>query len=133
MSNPVELHSNLLFTERRKTVSTLICLIANNRVTRNIDPDEALRYFSWSRFAVIAVAYTAVVFWLELAKDGPFILSPKNDRSIAKVLLAHAQRRSPRPRCTWAESSMRVLLSGSEIFRVQAGLILWERVTCATT
>jgi hypothetical protein len=71
-------------------VPTLICLIANNRVTRNIDPDEALRYFSWSRFAVIAVVYTAVVFWLELAKDGPFILSPKNDRSIAQVFLAHA-------------------------------------------
>lgn len=88
--DPIELHSNLSFTERRKTVSTLICLMANNRVTRNIDPDEALRYFSWSRFAVIAVVYTAVVFWLELAKDGPFIFSPKNDRSIAKGFLAHA-------------------------------------------
>ncbi len=67
----------------------LIMLIANDRITRNIDPDEALRNFSWSRFAVIAVVYTAAVFWLELAKDGPFILSRKNDRSIAQVFLAH--------------------------------------------
>ncbi len=68
----------------------LITFIANDRVGRNIDPDEALRYFSWSRFAVIAVVYTAVVFWLELAKDGPFILSRKNERSRLQVLLAHA-------------------------------------------
>ncbi len=68
----------------------LIILMANDRVTRNIDPDEALRYFSWSMVAVIAVVYTVFVFWLELAKDGPFILSRKNARSRLQVFLAHA-------------------------------------------
>lgn len=68
----------------------LIILMANDRVTRNIDPDEALRYFSWSMVAVVAVVYTAFVFWLELAKDGPFILSRKNARSRLQVFLAHA-------------------------------------------
>ena len=33
-------------------------------------------------------------------------------------ILLDCQRRSPQPRCPWAESSMRVLLSGNEIFRV---------------
>lgn len=56
----------------------------------NIDPDEVLRYFSWARFAAVAVVYSAVVFWTELAKDGPFIFSRKNARSTPQVLLAHA-------------------------------------------
>jgi hypothetical protein len=56
----------------------------------NIDPDEVLRYFSWSRFAILAVIYSAAVFWIELAKDGPFIFSNRNTRSEAQVLLAHA-------------------------------------------
>ena len=68
----------------------LIILIANDQVPRNIDPDEALRYFSWSTFAVIAVVYTSFVFWLELAKDGPFIFSRGNARSRVQVFLAHA-------------------------------------------
>ena len=55
----------------------------------NIDPDEVLRYFSWARFAILAVVYSVVVFWIELAKDGPFILSSKNSRSKAQVWLAH--------------------------------------------
>jgi hypothetical protein len=56
---------------------------------RNIDPDEVLRYFSWARYAIVAVVYTAFVFWLELAKDGPFILSSKNTRSKLQVFEAH--------------------------------------------
>jgi hypothetical protein len=56
----------------------------------NIDPDEVLRYFSWTRFAIVAVVYSAVVFWIELAKDGPFIFSRRNTRSKTQVLLAHA-------------------------------------------
>lgn len=56
----------------------------------NIDPDEVLRYFSWARFSVVAVVYSAAVFWIELAKDGPFMFSRKNARSKLQVLLAHA-------------------------------------------
>ncbi|HEY2472649.1 MAG TPA: hypothetical protein VGI45_32990 [Terracidiphilus sp.] len=56
----------------------------------NIDPDEVLRYFSWTRYAIVAVVYTASVFWFELAKDGPFIFSRNNTRSKLQVLLAHA-------------------------------------------
>lgn len=55
----------------------------------NIDPDEVLRYFSWTRFAIVAAVYSAVVFWIEFAKDGPFIFSGKNKRSKAQVWLAH--------------------------------------------
>jgi hypothetical protein len=61
-----------------------------NAGTRNIDPQEALRYFSWVRFIIIAVIYTAFVFWLELAKDGPFIFSSRNARSRSYVFRAHA-------------------------------------------
>jgi hypothetical protein len=68
----------------------LIILIANNKIARNIDPDEVLRYFSWTLFAVIGVVYTAFVFWVELAKDGPFILSPQNARTKLQVFIAHA-------------------------------------------
>jgi hypothetical protein len=68
----------------------LIVLIANERITRNIDPAQSLRYFSWALFAVIAVVYSAFVFWLELAKDGPFIFSRNNVRTRLQVLLAHA-------------------------------------------
>jgi hypothetical protein len=56
----------------------------------NIDPDEVLRYFSWTVYAIVAVVYTAFVFWRELAKDGPFIFSRNNARSKLQVLLAHA-------------------------------------------
>ncbi len=41
----------------------LIILLAD-QIARNIDPDEVLRYFSWPLFAVIAMVYTAFVFWL---------------------------------------------------------------------
>ena len=68
----------------------LIILIATSRITRNIDPDEALQYFSWARYAVIAGVYTAFVFWLELSKDGPLIFSRDNARSKPQVLQAHA-------------------------------------------
>jgi hypothetical protein len=68
----------------------LIVLLADERITRNIDPAQSLRYFSWGLFAIIAVAYTAFVFWLELAKDGPFIFSRDNVRTRPQVLLAHA-------------------------------------------
>jgi hypothetical protein len=68
----------------------LIILIATGRLSRNIDPDEALRYFSWLRLAVIAVIYTGFVFWLELAKDGPFIFSKRNTRSRLQVVSMHA-------------------------------------------
>jgi len=71
-------------------VTRLIIWIVNAGVPRNIDPDEALRYFSWARFIIMAVIYTAFVFWLEFAKDGPFIFSPKNARSRSYVLQAHA-------------------------------------------
>jgi hypothetical protein len=57
---------------------------------RNIDPDEALRYFSWNVFAIVALVFTGFVFWQELAKNGPFIFSHKNTRSKLQVLLAHA-------------------------------------------
>ena len=70
-------------------VTALIIWIVNAG-TRNIDPQEALRYFSWGRFIIIAVIYTGFVFWLELAKDGPFILSQRNARSRLQVFLAHA-------------------------------------------
>ena len=40
----------------------LIISIANDQIARNIDPDETLRYFSWTLFAVIAVVYTALFF-----------------------------------------------------------------------
>jgi hypothetical protein len=83
---------NAVVDREAKTVPTigLIILIANDQVPRNIDPDEALRYFSWSTFAVIAVVYTAFVFWLELAKDGPCIFSRENARSRVQGFLAHA-------------------------------------------
>lgn len=68
----------------------LITLIAKDQIARNIDPDEALRYFSWTLFALIAVVYTVFVFWVELAKDGPFILSPRNTRTMLQVFFAHA-------------------------------------------
>lgn len=68
----------------------LFTLIGNPRTGRNIDPDEVLRYFSWTQYTIVAVVYTALVFWLELAKDGPFILSRKNIRSKMQVLQAHA-------------------------------------------
>ncbi len=65
-------------------------LMANAQVGQNIDPDEMLRYFSWTVVAVIAVMYTAYVFWTELAKDGPFIFSKKNKWPKHLVLLWHA-------------------------------------------
>jgi NADH:ubiquinone oxidoreductase subunit 2 (subunit N) len=68
----------------------LLILLADPRITRNIDPGQTLRYFSWGRFAIIALVYTAFVFWIELAKDGPFIFSRDNLRSRPQVLLAHA-------------------------------------------
>ena len=68
----------------------MIVLIANERIGRNTDPAQSLRYFSWALFAVIAVVYSAFVFWLELAKDGPFIFSRNNVRTRSQVLLAHA-------------------------------------------
>lgn len=68
----------------------VFALLVTPYISRNIDPDEALRYFSWTRFAVVAVIYTAFVFWQELAKDGPFICSLKNARSKPQVLQAHA-------------------------------------------
>lgn len=68
----------------------LFVLIANERTTRNIDPAQSLRYFSWALFVVIAVVYSAFVFWLEFAKDGPFIFSRNNVRTRSQVLLAHA-------------------------------------------
>jgi hypothetical protein len=71
-------------------MSPELILMVTSRIGRNIDPDEVLRYFSWTRYAVIAVVYTAFVFWLELAKDGPFILSDKNARSKSQVIQAHA-------------------------------------------
>lgn len=64
-------------------------LLVNSRIG-NIDPDEVLRYFSWTRFAIVAVVYSAVVFWSELARNGPFIFSRKNARSKPQVWLAHA-------------------------------------------
>ncbi len=67
----------------------LIILLAD-QIARNIDPDEVLRYFSWPLFAVIAMVYTAFVFWAELAKDGPFILSSRNARTRPQVFFAHA-------------------------------------------
>ncbi len=70
--------------------TVLLILLADPRITRNIDPGQTLRYFSWGRFAIIAVVYTAFVFWVELAKDGPFIFSRDNLRSRPQVLLAHA-------------------------------------------
>jgi hypothetical protein len=71
-------------------VSAMFTLISNSPIRRNIDPDEALRYFSWTRYSIVAVVYTAVVFWLELAKNGPFIFSRTNSRSKMQVVLAHA-------------------------------------------
>jgi hypothetical protein len=70
--------------------SGLFTLIVTSHIGRNIDPDEVLRYFSWTRFAIVAVVYTAFVFWLELAKNGPFIFSRNNARSKLQVLHAHA-------------------------------------------
>ena len=67
----------------------LIILLAD-QISRNIDPDEVLRYFSWPLFAVITVVYTAFVSWVELAKDGPFILSSRNARTRRQVFFAHA-------------------------------------------
>ena len=67
----------------------LIILLAD-QIARNIDPDEVLRYFSWPLFAVITLVYTAFVFWAELAKNGPFILSLRNARTRQQVFLAHA-------------------------------------------
>ena len=40
----------------------LVIWIVNAGTLRNIDPEEALRYFSWGRFIIIAVIYTAFVF-----------------------------------------------------------------------
>ncbi len=68
----------------------LITLIVDSRIERNIDPEEALRYSSLTRFLVIATVYTACVFWMELSKNGPFIFSSRNARSKAQVVLAHA-------------------------------------------
>jgi hypothetical protein len=68
----------------------LIILVATDQIARNIDPNEALRYFSWTLFAVIAVVYTAFVFWVELAKDGPLILSTRNARTRLQVFFGHA-------------------------------------------
>lgn len=68
----------------------LFTLIGTSHIGRNIDPDEALRYFSWTQYGIVAVVYTAFVFWLELAKDGPFIFSRNNARSKLQVLQAHA-------------------------------------------
>ncbi|MDE3201977.1 MAG: hypothetical protein KGN79_13765 [Acidobacteriota bacterium] len=65
-------------------------MMAHTQIAQNIDPDEVLRYFSWTVFAVIAVVYTAYVFWIELAKDGPFIFSRKNQLPWHLVLLWHA-------------------------------------------
>jgi hypothetical protein len=74
------------------TMSTagLIILIGNSQIARNIDPDEALRYFSLARYIIIAVVYSVCVFWTELAKNGPFIFSSRNARTKAQVLQAHA-------------------------------------------
>lgn len=63
--------------------------VINPGIDGNIDPDEMLRYFSWAIFAIVAVACTVFVFWQELAKNGPLILSSKNARSRAQVLAAH--------------------------------------------
>jgi hypothetical protein len=67
----------------------LLILIAGRRILRNIDPDQPLRYFSWTRFAIVAALYTAIVFWLGTYKDGPTIFSGRNARSRWQVLLAH--------------------------------------------
>ena len=68
----------------------LFTLIVTSHSGRNIDPDEVLRYFSWTGYTIVAVVYTAFVFWLELAEDGPFIFSRNNVRSKLQVLQAHA-------------------------------------------
>ncbi|MDP4201037.1 MAG: hypothetical protein Q8902_15895 [Bacteroidota bacterium] len=68
----------------------MITLIVDSRNARNIDPEEALRYISLTRFLVIATVYTACVFWMELAKNGPFIFSSRNTRSKVQVVQAHA-------------------------------------------
>ena len=67
-----------------------LIILLGDQTARNIDPDEVLRYFSWPLFAVITLVYTAFVFWVELAKDGPFILSLRNVRTRQQVFLSHA-------------------------------------------
>jgi hypothetical protein len=59
------------------------------QMPQNIDPQEVLRYFSWTWFLFVSLIYSAFVFSGELSKDGPFIFSRRNARSTRDVIASH--------------------------------------------
>jgi hypothetical protein len=71
------------------TIALLVWL-PGTPVRQGIDPQEVLQYFSWLAYALVAAAYTAVVFGGELSKEGPRIFSKRNARSVSQVIAAHS-------------------------------------------
>ena len=63
--------------------------IAAGAGTRNIDPREILRYFSWATYAFVAAAYSWFLFGGALFKAGPRIFSRENTKSTPKILAIH--------------------------------------------
>jgi hypothetical protein len=70
-------------------VSTAVplILIVHSQIARSIDPDQPFRYFSWTRFVIVAAIYTAVAFWLG---DRRFPFFGKSPRWELQVLLVHS-------------------------------------------
>jgi hypothetical protein len=70
------------------TIVTAIA-IARVAISQNMDPREELQYFSWWGYALVALAYSSLVFSGEGSSEGRRIFSKQNVRSLSQILIAH--------------------------------------------